>query len=538
MSPVGDFQSALLPENHRDRFAMLEWYYQGIAYRMLNQGILDRNHEGKAGGVRELENPMEQGVEFHADHMFPGTLEKALPIQVDATGNENIVPAIRRVWRQSNWGYNKQTYARWLPLYGDAFLHAAQTERRRFPYIELIHPSNVSMFDKDEMGNLIYLWMETEVPKSDGKGFIVRNEEWDRDAERMRVWYAAGYGADWEQRALVAREDIPDEEPFYEKGLSTFGIDFVPHVHTVFMPDVSDPDGWGVSAAARKIAQVDELSRMVTTIHDRFFRYGKPDKAVMAGEANRGAPKMERNDRRPGPSSTRADGSIQTMEDGEKIYQFPGMSHMEYLIANVPYEAGLSMIEARQKKLAENWAELRFYEDVDQGDPSGIARRNRLAPAVSRTIEARGNAESALIRVQKMCLTLGTRVPELEEFRNIGTFERGDYDHHFTEREVIPVSEEERQTAIQIKLQNAATMLILGRAPSVVQTELGWDEDEVAPNLRGGNTQAGETGDPNEPSEDDLSAVAARLAGLTQPTRGSADDPPPRGSSGGTPTTG
>lgn len=515
MSSHGQYQSPLMPHEPRDRYELAELYYDGVVYREVNN-LLPQLLKVNVESIRELENPTEQVVDFHADHLFPGALPQALPMVSDNL--DRLQPSIDRIWLTSNWGMNKQVYARWLPLYADAFLKATQRERSRYPFMQLTHPKIVSKFDKDDAGNLTYIWIETEVDKIGG-GILIRNEEWSRDDEKMRVWYAAGYGSQFSDRVFVSPQDV-DEDDSGEFPIASFGIDFVPFVHTVFMPDLNEPQGRGVSAIARKIAQIDELNRMVSRLHDRYFRYGKPDKAVMAGESNKNAPRFQRNDNRPSPTGLQSvDGSVMTLEDGEKVYRFPGMSHMEYLVANLPYEEGLEMIRARQKRLSENWSELRYYEDVDQGDPSGIARRNRLAPAVSRTIEARGNAEDGIIRCQKMCLTLGKRA-NLPEFRGIGSFENGDFDHSFEEREVLPTSDEEKESALGIKLDNAAKMIVLGRPRRVVQREyLGWDDDQSLLE----EEEAIE--DDNPPDETDLQRAGRELAERLGAASGQAETP-------------
>lgn len=507
----GGYQSPLLPSDPRDRYTLSDLYYDGEVYRQINENMLPSlMSDLKGEKIRELENPTEQAVEFHAAHLFPGMLPDALPLRSDNLAR--IGPAIRTIWKESNWNFNKQVYARWLPLYADAFLKAAQRPSDRAPFMQLTHPSIVTDFEKDDPGNLIWIWLETEVEKNDG-GLVVRNETWDLATGMRRIWYASAYGSEWEDRTLVDTDEIDDPQANTQKAIESFGIDFLPFVHAVFMPDLKDPKGRGVSAIARKVAQVDELNRMVSTIHDRYFRYGKPDKAVMAGESGRTAPRLERNDSRPSLARSSVDGSTMITEDGEKLYRFPGMTHMEYLVANLPYLEGLELIRARQKRLSENWAELRYFEDVDQGDPSGVARRNRLAPAISRTTEARGNAEEAMIRCQKMCLTLGS-VASVEGFEDIGTFDAGDFEHEFTPREIMPRSEEEEQGALALRLENAARMRALGRSQPEIVKFLGWTDDATPPQ-EPQTTVAGEqpgVEDPEQPGGGALNDLSARLA--------------------------
>lgn len=441
------YDSDFLPEDPRTRYKLLDLYYEGTAYRAVNQ-VLERLQRNTFG-IRELENPTEQAVEFHAAHLFPGTLPDALPIESE---NERLAEAIEKIWVWSNWGQKKQVYARWIPHYADAFIKATQTEDKKNPYMQLIHPSVVSKFDKDSRGNLTHALLEKEVKGNDAKKTVIRAEEWSKEEDRLRIWFADTYGTEWEKR-------LSGYDETQEKRISDFGMDFVPLVHAVFAPDLSEPDGRGVCAIAPKVAQIDEINKAVTALHDRFFRHGKPDKAFMAGESGVGAPVgRRRNDDTPDPSHGTIPDAREAQLDGEKTYYLPGLARMEYLIPNIPYADGLAMIKARQDKLAENLPELRFYSEVDVADSSGVARRIRLAPAVSRAREARGNAEDAMIRVQKMCLTLGVKSGAIED---IGSFESGDFDHSFEEREILPVSDEERFASEKVEADALAAEIQL-----------------------------------------------------------------------------
>jgi hypothetical protein len=68
-------------------------------------------------------------------------------------------------------------------------------------------------------------------------------------------------------------------------------------------------------------------------------------------------------------------------------------------------------------------------------------------PAVDRVIEARGNAEAALIRAQQMALTIGVQAGV---FKDIGTYEKGDFDHRFESREVFPSSDIDLANEVKI----------------------------------------------------------------------------------------
>ena len=467
-----------LPTEPRKRYEALRLRYAGEAYREGNAELFPG-----VSDARGLENPFAQVVEFYPAHLFPGTLPDALPL-VDAS--ETVVRAIRDLWVWSNWGHKKQVYARWLPLYGNAFLKATQATDGR-PYKQLIHPSRTTEFEKDERGNVVYAFLETEIQNEDATAVLVRCEEWSKEDDAARVWFASGYGSSYAERSADYAKLT------YQKKLSDFGIDFVPLVHAPFVADPWEPDGLGLSAISGVVEQVDEINQAITALHDRFFRYGKPDKVFKANESGKGAPRGERRDSRPDPGSGHdalPNGAKRIDLRGEETYYLPGLVDVAFLIPNIPYGDGLAMIRARQDKLSENLPELRYYQDAGtaetgSGNISGLSRRIRLAPAVSRALEARGNAEDALVRVQKMCLTLGANAGR---FPNVGSFEAGDFDHSFEEREILPVSDEERWEAAQKKLaayRDAAAILGPEKAEEAFGFGFGQSASESTEGLPG-----------------------------------------------------
>jgi hypothetical protein len=121
------------------------------------------------------------------------------------------------------------------------------------------------------------------------------------------------------------------------------------------------------------------------------------------------------------------------------IVYLNGMASMESLIPNINYAAALDILNAMLNELEADLPELAFYRLRDSESfrvAQGRAVRLLLSDAVSRILEARGNAEAGLVRANQMALTIGA---DVGLFGDIGTYENGDYDHHFTDRPVIPL---------------------------------------------------------------------------------------------------
>ena len=118
---------------------------------------------------------------------------------------------------------------------------------------------------------------------------------------------------------------------------------------------------------------------------------------------------------------------------------------IEHLIANIDYESHLQAIQGDLDELQQDLPELAYNRISEASDLSGRALRYMLEAAVSRLLEARGNGESAFVRANEMCLSIG----QFNGLWNIGSFENGAFDHAFKPRPVLtPDKLEMAQTAV------------------------------------------------------------------------------------------
>ena len=92
---------------------------------------------------------------------------------------------------------------------------------------------------------------------------------------------------------------------------------------------------------------------------------------------------------------------------------------------------------------------------------SGRAARFLLDDMISRVVEARGNAEAALVRAHAMALTIGQNV---KIFSSTGSYKDGDFDHSFTRRDILPEDRLEQAQVIQTLAGAGAGLFAAGRA--------------------------------------------------------------------------
>ncbi len=444
-----------------EMYRVLRAYYGNNGMYDVLRDVLRRQGIA-AEALKPLRNPSYRVVEFHAGHLWPGTIPDALPIQTD---HDKIIAPIHQVWQWSNWNSTKQVAARHLPLYGDYFLKVAETEDRSRVFFQLIEPEHVTDFDADERDFITYVRMDVPMSRRNDDGSqtpYMHTETWSKSTGLYRLW-------EHDQDAAAAITDLG--QPKREAEIASFGINFIPVVHAKFS-DIGEDRGMGALVPA--LDKIDEANREATRLAQLVFRHNDVLWALRANAVT--------GDNRPlpAPRITETDGT--TDDDGtitlggDRLLRLPGLSSLESLVPNINYEAALNILNAQMTELEQDLPELVLYRLSETGQLSGRAVRLMLAPAIARLSEARGNAESALIRANQMALTIGTNAG----LWNVGTFEEGDFEHGFEERDVLPNDELERAQAQQADAQALQAYTASGVPVELaVQYLWGWSEERA-----------------------------------------------------------
>ncbi len=205
---------------------------------------------------------------------------------------------------------------------------------------------------------------------------------------------------------------------------------------------------------------------MATRLHQVIFRFNKPTMAILANANDKEGRPV------PAPKLEKLSGGEGYTEHDDDIKSFPGSSRMEFLVPNLNYQAHLDVIAAQMRELEEDLPELSYYRQREFGSSiSGRAVRLLLSQAVDRTLEARGNIETALAKADKMALTIGINTGIFD--KAIGSYRGGDLDHTFAEREVIPFSAQEAAETLSLERSAGVPLLTAVR-------RRGWTEADVA----------------------------------------------------------
>ena len=421
-------------------------------------------------GMKPLRNPANRAVEFHVSHLWPGTLPKAMPISVKKE-RPGVQAAIMQVWEWSNWSNEKQLTARKFANLGDLFIkvptHLGIRGEVTQVFLQMLEPANVIDFRKDARGFLTYIRIDTFKIRTTEAGSeqIVRTEIWDKSTNSYRIYeHDKGKGAGLRELG----------EPTINKPiLEAFGFDFLPFVHAKFRDIGSER---GDNCYMHALDKIDEANMMATRLHQILFRYNKPTTVVMANSVD--------DSGRPLPPPTIEDRTGESDESeamkvgDEDVWELPGYSKLEHLVPNLQYGEALNILNGQMTELESDLPEILYYQLKEKGEMSGKALQTLLAGAIDRALEARGNAEAALIRAHQMALTIG-QLRGLKGFEEsvIGTFENGDFVHSFLERDVIPLSKQDQSEGVKTDTE-------AGMSLEFSMKRYGFSETEIEENQK------------------------------------------------------
>jgi hypothetical protein len=441
------------------QYAVLDSYYSNNGlYESLSSMLGGTGYRDES--IRGLRNPTAAVISFYASKLWPGKLPEALPIETD---NESLLPVIEQIWEWSNWQSIKQQVARTFPKFGDMFLKIS-TKRNaigsdiKSVYIESLPPQSVTKMESDERGYLTYLRLDTPTIQEDADGkektFIV-TEEWNKATQAYRRWIH-DKGSDTPINRLSGLE-------LTLNFTTAWGHDFIPIVWQGFRLTGGER---GEAAITPAIDKIDEVNRQATALHKNMFRYNKPT-TIVGRDGN------DASGRPLPPVSIGASGtlSLSTNPDEENIWILPGATTVSSLVPNLNYADHVLTIDKMMDNLMLDLPEI-VYSMLHTigGNPSSVSLQTLLLAATDRLLEARQNAESALIRAHQIAVSIGQYAGLFDS--SIGNYDDGALSHTFANRPVWSRSELEIAQTMQA-YKNA------GVPVEVSAMRAGWSEQEV-----------------------------------------------------------
>lgn len=432
----------------------------------LNTGLYDElakqaySQQKWTRAMKGLRNPCYRLTEFYVDHVWDGRLEDVFEFE---HGSGNVKKSIQQLWKWSNFAAKKDLAVRQLSIMGNQFIKVEQPEAKDRVYLRFIDPRIVTDFETDERDFLTHIRLDQEIQDPDNpKRLVWRVEIWDKDLQTVAVW-------------LVKAPDIPYldlGEPISEIGFEEFGIDFIPFVHIQFK-DIGEQ--WGVGAYAILKDKIDEVNSAVTRLHQMVFRYGKA--FLVLGGAGLDASGQSL----PPPEIA---GKIVEVDpfgfNDEDVIQAGGDVTVDFLVPNVAFESLLKVAMDTLSEINRDAPELDYYRLGEQSHvDSSKAARIILGAAIKRVLSVRYTMELGLQRANEMGLTVMAFKRLTPQGVKIGSFDKGDFEHSFKVREVIPLSEQEQADIDQAQGQAATYWQEVHIKPKVIANRLGFKAGDV-----------------------------------------------------------
>ncbi len=351
------------------------------------------------------------------------------------------------------------------------FLQVVHPSDRDRVYHELLNAAHVLDFDDDARGNITWLRLEKTSADRDDNGQL-------KNYRHIEVWSKAlGTWRRWrvDARNGLAAVNVPLSQlgtPQAELTFEQMGIGWVPIVHAKHR-DVDEPRG--VAAVLPAYDLILEACLMATRLHQLAFRHGNVTQAIQsAGRDPTGRPVPP-----PTISGAGSDGTIAL--GGDVLLSLPAGWELVQLVPTLPYADLLALLADQFAKIEDTLPVLVAFKRLrEMGEVSGRAARLLLGDAAEQVEEAGGNLEAVLVRANQMALTIGAAAG-LREFRDIGTYEQGDFEHAFKPRDIFPSSDVEDAQAELTRAQSYQALVSSGfPAGAALQRVFGYTEDEAA----------------------------------------------------------
>lgn len=426
--------------------------------------------------MKAIRNPIPAVVGFFGSKTWPEPLEIV-------TKQKVIVDPIKTVWRWSNWRANRRTFARWLALYGEAWIKVQADQTAGRVWFEMLEPTYVTDFAEDARGYVTYVRVDIPKQVEDGSGYkqMTHTEVWDSDEQTYRRWETEG--------DACARQIKDLGTPVVEVPFSVFSIDFVPFVRTTFS-DIGTRRGIGAVQLA--LEAIFEADLSATNLHAMIYQDGdgvwvakaagldanqRPLQALRVANAE---PTFDALGRQTSNGTgTQSDGSVSVGK--RSFWRLPGGYELQSVVPNIQYEAALAILKDHDEHLERLMPALAYarISEMSGADLSGRAIRFKLTPAIDQITDVRATALEKLAQADAMALTLG-QVNGIPGFDGVGSFDDGDFEHEFEDQEVIPIGEFEEAQAEALNAQAYGAWRTAGLPDIEALQRAGYTKQEAA----------------------------------------------------------
>lgn len=454
--------------------------YDFLKAAYLSNGLYDGVRDAWAASgyaspsLKAIRNPVTAVVDVLASKLYPEPLTITTPRTQGLTSqqerdqveqNDPIKAALDQVLLWSNWNRAKRKHARWVSLYGEAFLKVVADPDAGRVYYELIEPQYVTDYSIDVRDFITDCRLD--IPQCDvtrmGRQHWVHTEAWSKDEQRVRIWRTDG-----QLDGVVGRHLDDLGTPMTEMPLSAFGIDFIPICRA---PLREIDDGRALGAVQPALEAIIEGDLSATNLHSLVFTDlagAKVLKSVGMDAAGRPLPP-------PAVSAASADGAVGRQSDNSVVvgrrefWRLPGNQELQDVIPDINYAAALAILQDHDQHVERLLPALGYIRisEMSGGDLSGKAITYKMRAFVDQVEEGRSNVLACLKQADMMALTMGMAAGI---FSGLGDFNSGDFEHDFAEQPILHLSTLDEAEEERTRAQAAQAYASAGIPMSVILT--------------------------------------------------------------------
>jgi len=447
----------------------IQWgFYDNTVYRNIHSwAVRYKTISSLYINTRAIRNPSYRIGSFHQNHLWGGLLDpqagngiavpSALPI---ITENERIRPAISKLWEASNWQIKKQLVTLFAPVMGDVGIRIVDSTKHGKVYLEVIHPRLIKQLTKDEFGNV--------------KSYVLEEKRYHPEHPAREVTYTEISGRDDNNvvffETLLNGSAYPWNTDANGDGISAWTVDygFIPFVHIPHI-DVGTLFGWAETHAARP--KFEEIDDQASKLND-YIRKAEEGVFLFSGTV------------KPSGSLTPTTTTASRDKPDPKREDIPGLwggvdAKATPLLFDLDISSTLANIEALANDIAKDYPELMIDENKElSGAISGRALRILQSGATDKIEARRPSYDNALVRAHEMAMSIGT-MREYDGYKNIGTYEKGDFEHNIGQRHVFKVDEVDKLEEDLLLWQGVAAATATGIPLEVALKRRGFNEKEI-----------------------------------------------------------
>lgn len=480
----GDFDTYSRWEARQVRYDLYWGAWQGNHYRdQAHIWAVSFKHDyGIYKHTRPIFNPIRRLVEFHVTHLLGGPLDpkagrgeesrSAAPIDTD---NEQLRPAIAKLWKDSRFSRLKSLWTRYGACLGDAPMFVDDDPERGRVSLRVIHPGHLKWVDRDTAGNV--------------RSYIIERMRYDPRAPKVKdlnpMVDPRGTHAmvKYQEEAFVEKGQVTfrtflNGAPFNWRGFTEDGAELpaewqapYPFIPLVLPQHIEIGLQWGVAEPHGFLAKMAEIDDAASIHNDGIRKRMMAPKMLSGIKAPSGPPFDSRRDAHP-------DWNANERNEAKFLYAQQGAAVHD--LTNDLNSAGVNQtVELLIAELERDFPELQM--DVwSTGDPSGRALRVARQRTESKIQERRTAYDEALVQAHRFAFAIGA-TQGYEGYAGLPTdpFEDGQLDHSICHRPVFspdPLDDIEEGNAFWTMVGAAVKA---GMPLEEVLRREGWPEEDI-----------------------------------------------------------